>query len=124
MSFSNSSGSCTCGGKQPSGGSDGGGSSHDGGSSHGCGARIFGIKPMCYYGQTIVLRATKTLKNKEMEEEVCVKKNLIDQDVVKMEERDSRGIKVLKLEKIEEKDVVNMRERDGGWITTEKLDKL
>jgi len=60
----------------------------------------------------------------EIEEEVCVKKNLIDRDVVKMEERDSRGIKVLKLEKIEEKNVVNMRERDGGWIITEKLDKL
>ena len=64
MSFSNSSGSCTYGGKQPSGGYDGGRSSHGGGSSHGCGARIFAIKPMCYCGQTTVLRTAKTPKNR------------------------------------------------------------
>ena len=46
-----------------------------------------------------------------------------ERNVVKMEERDSEGIKVLKLERTEEKDVVNMRERDGGWIIIEKLDK-
>ena len=57
-------------------------------------------------------------------EEVCVKKNLIDRDVVKMEERDFGGNKMLKLEKIKENDVVNIRERDGGLIITEKLDKV
>ncbi|QCE11671.1 uncharacterized protein LOC114183299 [Vigna unguiculata] len=150
MSFSNSSGSCTCGGKQPSGGYDGGRSSHGGGSSHGCGARIFAIKPMCYCGQTAVLRTAKTPKNRgkqfwgcpkfksgsqdlggcnffqwfiEQEIEERDMMQMEEKDVVKMEEKDFGGNKVLKVEKIEEKDVVNMRERDGGWIITRKLDE-
>jgi len=64
MSFSNLFGSYTCGAKLPSGGSVARGSSDGGGSSHGCGARIFGIKPMCYCGQSVVLRMTKTPKHR------------------------------------------------------------
>ena len=46
---------------------------------------------------------------------VCVKKNLINRDVVKMEERDSGGIEVLKLEKIEEKRCCEY-ERKRWWM--------
>ena len=52
-----------------------------------------------------------------------IEQEIEERDVVKMEEKDFGGNKVLKVEKIEEKDVVNMRERDGGWIITRKLDE-